>query len=59
LVSVLVGGGAVVLIATAVLYLVFRKFSGKQAGSQRHFAIMAALVAFLFLCCFVLYVLSR
>jgi hypothetical protein len=59
LISVLVGGSAVVVIATAVLYVVFRKFGGKQAGSQGHFALMAALVAFLFLCCFALFVLSH
>ena len=55
----LVGGGAVVLVGTAALYVIFRTFGGKQAGSQRHFALMAALVAFLFLCCVALFVMSR
>ena len=53
LIMVLVGGGAVFAIAAAVLYLAFR-----SVGRQRYFVLIGALVAFLFIACVVLFVLS-
>lgn len=46
------GGGA------AALFFAFRAFGGAKAASPGHFALIGGLVAFLFLCCAVLLVLS-
>jgi uncharacterized membrane protein YidH (DUF202 family) len=58
LVFVLVGGIAVVTVGAAALFLVFRTFGGKEAGKPWHIALMVAVIAFVFLCCLVLLMLS-
>lgn len=58
LVFVLVGGVVVVTIGASALFLVFRTFGGKDAGKPWHIALMVALIAFVFLCCLVMLMLS-
>lgn len=50
LITVLAGGGAVVAIGAALLYLAFR-----SVGRTRYFILIGALVAFLAVCCAVLF----
>lgn len=55
---VLVGGVVIVTAGAGVLVFVFRTFGGKEAGKPWHIALMVALIGFVFLCCFVLLMLS-
>lgn len=54
LLIVLAVGFAIAAIGTAAVFLVFRRFGGKG-----HFGLIGALVAFLFVCCAVLLLVSR
>lgn len=54
LLIVLGAGGAVAAVATTVLYLLFRKFGGKT-----HAGLIVALIAFIFLCCVALFLVSH
>lgn len=56
---VLIAGGAIGIIGAAVLFFAFRLFAGKEAGGRKHIAVLGALVAFIFVCCLVLFLLSR
>jgi hypothetical protein len=53
LIVVLIGGSVAVAIGTSLLYLAFR-----SVGRTRYFLLMGALLAFLFVCCFVLFTIS-
>jgi hypothetical protein len=53
LITVVIGGSAIVAIAATLLYLAFR-----SAGRTRYFILIGSLLAFLFVCCFVLFILS-
>lgn len=55
---VLIAGGAVCVIGTVVLIVIFRQFGGPRPGSSSHFGLIAALVGFVFLCCLGLFALS-
>jgi hypothetical protein len=59
MVIVLVAGLAVAGTGTGVLYLIFRAYGGAKAGRSSHFGLIAALVAFVFACCVVLFVLAQ
>jgi hypothetical protein len=47
-------GTLIAAIGTTALYLIFRRFGGKA-----HFGFIGALVAFLFACCAVLFLVAR
>jgi hypothetical protein len=51
LIIVLVGGTLVMGIGTVTLIFVFRQFGEKKAGSSSHFALIFALIAFIFAIC--------
>lgn len=53
LIIVLIAGSVAVAIGTTVLYLAFR-----SVGRTRYFLLIGALVAFLFVCCFVLFTIA-
>jgi hypothetical protein len=55
---VLIAGGAIGVIGAAVLFFAFRLFAGREAGGRKHIAVLASLIAFIFVCCFVLFILS-
>lgn len=46
-------------IGATALFFAFRAFGQKQAGSQRHIALIAGVIAFIFLCCFILFVVTH
>jgi hypothetical protein len=54
LLIVLGAGTGIMAIATVALFLIFRRFGGKS-----HVALVAALVAFIFVCCLALFLVSR
>lgn len=58
LVFVLIAGLVVVSLGAGVLLFVFRTFGGKEAGQPWHIALMVALIAFVFVCCGVLLMIS-
>jgi hypothetical protein len=41
-------------VGATTLFFAFRAFGGAKAGKPEHLALIGGLVAFLFLCCFVL-----
>ena len=51
LILVLLGGSIVIAIGTVTLFIVFRKFGEANAGGRSHKTLIAALLAFIFLCC--------
>jgi cbb3-type cytochrome oxidase subunit 3 len=51
LIIVVIVGSMIVAIGTAGLFLVFRKYGEPQAGGGSHKTLIAALLAFIFLCC--------
>ncbi|HEX6642387.1 MAG TPA: hypothetical protein VF215_14805 [Thermoanaerobaculia bacterium] len=51
LIIVVIVGSMIVAIGTTGLFLVFRRFGEPQAGGRSHTTLIAALVAFIFLCC--------
>lgn len=55
---VLIAGGVVFAVGTIALVFVFRQFGGRTPGSSTHFALIAALLGFVFLCCLGLLALS-
>lgn len=55
---VMVAGTIVGGIGATALYFVFRAFGGKKAGDSSHFGLIAALIAFVFACCVLLFLLS-
>jgi len=58
LILVLIGGFAVMGAGAAVLFVAFRRFARKDAGSAAHIGIIAALVLFVLACCAGLFALS-
>jgi len=54
LLIVLGAGTGIMAVATIALFLIFRRFGGKS-----HVALVAALVAFIFVCCLALFLVSR
>jgi hypothetical protein len=58
LILVLFGGLAVTGAGAAGLFVVFRRFGRKDAGSRTHIGIIAALVLFVLACCAALFALS-
>lgn len=59
LLIVLAAGFAVTGIGTLVLFFVFRAFGGAKPWGTMHKSLMAALIAFIFLCCLGLVLLAR
>ena len=55
---VLVAGTLFIAAAAVTLYIIFRRFGSKGAAGQSHMALMAGLVAFVFLACVLLFLLS-
>jgi len=55
---VLIVGSVVIAAGTLLLFVVFRAFGGKTPGSSTHFALIAALLGFVFACCLGLLLLS-
>ena len=55
LIAVLAAGSIIVSIATTLLFFAFRAFGGEKAGRGAHVALIAALVAFVFGCCLLLF----
>ena len=58
LIVVLVVGSIIVAIGTLTLYVIFRTYGEKKAGSTSHNTLIAVLIAFIFLCCLGLFALS-
>lgn len=58
LIVVLVVGSVVMAIGTVTLFVVFRRFGETKAGGASHKTLIAALIAFIFLCCLGLLALS-
>jgi hypothetical protein len=58
LIIVLVAGSIVMAIGTITLVVIFRRFGEAKAGGASHKTLIAALVAFVFLCCLGLLALS-
>ncbi|HJQ40774.1 MAG TPA: hypothetical protein VKB93_26855 [Thermoanaerobaculia bacterium] len=52
--KVLATGAGIMAVATTVLVLVFRRF-----GKKSHPALVAALIAFIFVCCLALFLAAR
>jgi hypothetical protein len=59
LLIVLVAGLAVIGIGTVALFFVFRAFGAAKPWGTWHKGLMAALIAFIFLCCLGLLFLAR
>jgi hypothetical protein len=51
LLVVLIAGSVVMGIGTVTLYIVFRSYGDAKAGGRSHKTLIAALIAFIFLCC--------
>lgn len=51
LILVVIVGSMIIAVGTAVLFVVFRKFGEPKAGGTSHKTLIAALLAFIFLCC--------
>lgn len=58
LITVVIVGSVIALIGTVVLYFAFQAFGGKKPGGQLHAALIAGLLAFIFLCSFALFYVS-
>lgn len=58
MIVVLAVGLAIAGIGTAALWFVFRSFGGQRPGSSSHIGLMAGLVAFVFVVCAALLLLS-
>ncbi|MFL6248247.1 MAG: hypothetical protein ACJ74H_19645 [Thermoanaerobaculia bacterium] len=58
LILVLVIGSIVMAIATTTLVIIFRGYGGAKAGGTSHKILIVALLAFVFLCCAVMFTLS-
>lgn len=58
LILVLVVGSIVMAIGTITLVVIFRRFGEAKAGGGSHKTLIAALIAFVFLCCLGLLALS-
>ena len=56
---VLAVGGLIAGIGTVLLFFAFRAFGGPKAGRAPHLVLIAALVAFVFGCCLLLFVGAR
>lgn len=54
----MIAGSIVMAIGTITLVIIFRRFGGAKAGGTAHRKLIAALLAFIFLCCLGLFVLS-
>lgn len=55
---VILAGSAIMATGTITLVIVFRRFGGESAGTASHKRLIGALIAFIFLCCLALFVLS-
>jgi uncharacterized membrane protein len=58
LIIVLVVGTLIMGIGATALFFIFRAYGSGKAGSTKHTALIVALIAFIFLCCLGLFVLS-
>lgn len=58
LILVLVVGSIIMAIGTITLVVIFRKYGEANAGGASHKTLIAALIAFVFLCCLGLFALS-
>jgi nitrate/nitrite transporter NarK len=58
MVQVLAVGGIIAAIGATALFFLFRMFGQQGAGKGRHIGLMLALLAFIFVCCFILIRLS-
>lgn len=58
LILVMVAGSIVMAIGTVTLVIIFRRFGEAKAGERSHNALIAALIAFVLLCCAGLFMLS-
>jgi hypothetical protein len=58
LLVVLAAGSIAVAIGATLLFLIFRAYGGAKAGGTTQNVLIAALIAFIFLCCAGLLVLS-
>jgi len=58
LIVVLIAGSVIMAIGATTLFVIFRKFGEANAGGQSHTTLIAALIAFIFLCCAGLFALS-
>ena len=56
--SVLLIGGIMGAVATITLIVIFRQFGGRKAASSQHIGLIFGLIAFLVLCCVILFALS-
>ena len=59
LIVVLIVGSIIMGIGAAALFFIFRGFGGKKAGSSSHIGLVAGLVAFILVCCLLLFALAR
>ena len=57
-VPVLIIGALMAAIGVTILVLAFRSFKSADAGKTRHIKLMVSLIAFVFVCCVVLFILS-
>ncbi|HKR62544.1 MAG TPA: hypothetical protein VJZ00_02330 [Thermoanaerobaculia bacterium] len=55
LIVVLLLGAGIMGTGATVLYIAFRTFGGAKAGRPAHFALLASLIAFILLCCMLIY----
>jgi hypothetical protein len=58
LIVVVLAGSAIMAVGTTTLIVIFRTYGQAKAGSRSHKKLIAALVAFIFLCCLGLFALS-
>lgn len=54
----MIAGSIVIAIGTVTLVIIFRTFGSTKAGGKSHKGLIAALIAFVFLCCIGLFALS-
>jgi len=59
LIIVLIAGSLIAGVGTLLLFFAFRAFGGAKAGRTSHLVLIAALVAFVFACCLMLFVFAR
>jgi hypothetical protein len=58
LILVVVIGSIIMAIGTVTLVIIFRRYGDAKAGGASHKKLIAALIAFIFLCCLGLFALS-
>ncbi len=58
LIIVLIAGSVIMGAGAVTLFFIFRAFGEKKAGSSSHMGLIVALVAFVFVCCLLLFALA-